>query len=135
MPSLWTEIDHVGFAVRDLGAAIRWYSETLGATVSHREVVERDGIEEALLPVADSFVQLLSPTRSDSPVQKFLDSHGEGIHHIAYRVDDCAAAIAQARDAGAQMIDEVPRPGSRNTTVAFMHPHSGIGALVEFVQV
>ena len=129
-----TEVDHVAIAVRDLDAAIDWYKQTFGATVAHREVVERDGVEEALLSVADSDIQLLTPTRDESPVAKYLDTKGEGIHHVGYRVDDCAAAVAQAVAAGARAIDEAPRPGSRGTTVAFLHPKTAFGTLIELVQ-
>lgn len=129
-----TEVDHVAIAVRDLDAAIEWYAETLGATLSHREVIEKDGVEEALLAVADSFVQLLTPIRDDSPVAKFLATKGEGIHHVGYRVTDCAAALDQAVEAGAKAIDAQPRPGSRGTTVAFLHPKTAFGTLIELVQ-
>ena len=81
-----TEIDHVAIAVADLEAAIAYYEETFGCSVDHREVIEKDGVEEALLKVADSYVQLLTPIRDDSPVAKYLASKGEGIHHIGYRV-------------------------------------------------
>ena len=91
-----TEIDHVAIAVRDLEAAIDYYQRAFAAQVDHREVVESDGVEEALLKVADSYIQLLTPTRSDSPVAKAIDKRGEGLHHIAYRVDDCAAALASS---------------------------------------
>ncbi|HLI01199.1 MAG TPA: methylmalonyl-CoA epimerase [Acidimicrobiales bacterium] len=127
-------IDHVGIAVRDLEAAIAWYAEAFGATVAHREVVEADGVEEALLEVADSYVQLLTPTREDSPVARFLTSRGDGLHHVAYRVPDCGAALDAARQAGAQPIDETPRPGSRGTTVAFLHPKTAFGTLIELVE-
>src|SRR5579875_3712586 len=116
-----TEIDHVAVAVRDLDAAVAWYAEAFGATVAHREVIERDGVEEALLAVADSYIQLLTPTRDDSPVAKFLATKGEGLHHVGYRVEDCAIALNQAVEAGAKAIDAQPRPGSRGTTVAFLH--------------
>lgn len=129
-----TEIDHVAIAVRDLGAAIDWYREAFGALVEHREVVESDGVEEALLRVAESYVQLLTPTRDDSPVAKFLEKRGEGLHHIGYRVDDCAAALEAVLDAGGRMIDERPRPGSRGTTVAFVHPKAAFGTLIELVE-
>ncbi|MGH9291984.1 MAG: methylmalonyl-CoA epimerase [Acidimicrobiales bacterium] len=129
-----TEIDHVAVAVHDLEAAIDWYAETLGARVEHRERIERDGVEEALVRVADSYVQLLTPTRDDSPVAKFLERRGEGVHHVAYRVSDCAAALASMRLAGATLIDDAPRPGSRGTTVAFVHPRSAFGTLVELVE-
>ena len=129
-----TEIDHVAIAVRDLDAAVAWYEEMFGATVEHREVVEKDGVEEALLRVADSYVQLLTPIRDDSTVAKWLANNGEGIHHVGYRVTDCAAALASMQAAGATTIDAVPRPGSRGTTVAFVHPKSAFGALIELVQ-
>lgn len=131
---LLTEIDHVAIAVRDLEAAIDFYATAFGATVDHREVVESDGVEEALLKVADSYVQLLTPTRSDSPVARSLERRGEGLHHIGYRVDDCAAALASMRAAGATPIDDAPRPGSRGTTVAFVHPKGSFGTLIELVE-
>lgn len=129
-----TEIDHVAIAVSDLEAAIDYYQRAFGATVDHREVVESDGVEEALLKVAESYVQLLTPTRPDSPVAKSLAKRGEGLHHIGYRVDDCAAALESMRAAGATLIDEAPRPGSRGTTVAFVHPKGSFGTLIELVQ-
>ena len=131
---LLTEIDHVAIAVNDLDGAIAWYAEVFGATVDHRERVDSDGVEEALLKVADSYVQLLTPTRDDSPVAKYLASKGEGLHHIGYRVDDCAAALESVKASGGRVIDEAPRPGSRGTTVAFVHPKTSFGTLIELVQ-
>lgn len=132
--SVFTEIDHVAIAVHDLDAAIAYYRDTYGANVSHRERVERDGVEEALITVADSYIQLLCPTRPDSPVARFLERRGEGLHHVGYRVDDCAAALESVRHNGGALIDEVPRPGSRGTTVAFVHPKGAFGTLIELVQ-
>jgi methylmalonyl-CoA/ethylmalonyl-CoA epimerase len=132
--SMLTEIDHVAIAVFDLEAAVAWYQEVFGATVAHREVVESDGVEEALLAVADSYVQLLTPVRDDSTVAKYLANKGEGLHHIGYRVADCAAALQSIKDAGGRVLDEVPRPGSRGTTVAFVHPKTSFGTLIELVQ-
>jgi len=129
-----TEIDHVAIAVRDLGAAIDYYRETFGAIVDHREVVESDGVEEALLKVAESYIQLLTPTRDDSPVAKYLEKKGEGLHHIGYRVKDCGEALQSVKDQGGQVIDQQPRPGSRGTTVAFVHPKTAFGTLIELVQ-
>jgi methylmalonyl-CoA/ethylmalonyl-CoA epimerase len=129
-----TEIDHVAVAVRDLDAAVSWYERALGARLAHRERIERDGVEEALLLVADSFVQLLTPTRDDSPVARFLERHGEGLHHVGYRVSDCAAALEAVRAAGGEPVDEAPRPGSRGTMVAFVHPRSAFGTLIELVE-
>jgi methylmalonyl-CoA/ethylmalonyl-CoA epimerase len=131
---LLTEIDHVAIAVEDLDAAIGWYGSVFGATVAHRERVDSDGVEEALLAVADSYVQLLTPTTPDSPVARFLSSRGEGIHHVGYRVADCGAALQAVKDAGGRVIDEAPRPGSRGTTVAFVHPKAAFGTLIELVE-
>ena len=131
---MFTEIDHVAIAVNDLEAAIKYYADVFGAEVDHREVVESDGVEEALLKVAESYVQLLTPTRDDSPVAKYLANKGEGLHHIGYRVKDCAAALQSIKDAGGRVIDEAPRPGSRGTTVAFVHPKAIFGTLIELVQ-
>jgi methylmalonyl-CoA epimerase len=131
---LLTEIDHVAIAVNDLEAAIDYYQRAFGATVDHREVVESDGVEEALLKVAESYIQLLTPTRDDSPVAKALAKRGEGLHHIGYRVDDCAEALASMVAAGATALDATPRPGSRGTTVAFIHPKGSFGTLIELVE-
>ena len=129
-----TEIDHVAIAVNDLEAAIAYYADTFGATVTHRERIDSDGVEEALIKVADSYIQLLTPTRDDSPVAKYLASKGEGIHHVGYRVDDCAETLQSVKDHGGKVIDQAPRPGSRGTTVAFVHPKAAFGTLIELVQ-
>jgi methylmalonyl-CoA epimerase len=131
---LLTEIDHVAIAVRDLDAAIEYYAKAFGATVAHPETVERDGVEEALIKVADSYIQLTAATREDSPIAKAIEKRGEGLHHVGYRVDDCAAALAAMVAAGATAIDKEPRPGSRGTTVAFVHPKGSFGTLIELVQ-
>jgi methylmalonyl-CoA/ethylmalonyl-CoA epimerase len=131
---LLTEIDHVAIAVHDLDAAVEYYRNAFGAEVHHREVVERDGVEEALLKVADSYIQLTTATRPDSPIAKYLEKKGEGLHHVGYRVDDCATALAAMVAAGATPIDQAPRPGSRGTTVAFVHPKGSFGTLIELVQ-
>jgi methylmalonyl-CoA epimerase len=132
--SVLTEIDHVAIAVRDLDAAVAYYADTYGVGGDHREIVERDGVEEALLKVADSYVQLLTPIRDDAPVAKWMEKRGEGIHHIGYRVDDCAVALERVKAQGHQVIDDAPRPGSRGTTVAFIHPKTAFGTLIELVQ-
>ena len=131
---LLTEIDHVAIAVPDLEEAIAYYRDTFGATVDHREVVESDGVEEALLKVADSYIQLLTPIRDDSPVAKYLEKKGPGLHHVGYRVADCAVALQSVKDHGGRVIDEAPRPGSRGTTVAFVHPKGAFGTLIELVE-
>ena len=131
---LLTEIDHVAIAVNDLEGAIGYYQQTFGAEVDHREVVESDGVEEVLLKVADSYIQLMTPTRDDSPVAKYLEKRGEGLHHIGYRVADCGEALESVKAHGHRVIDEAPRPGSRGTTVAFIHPKTAFGTLIELVQ-
>ena len=131
---LLTEIDHIAIAVRDLEAAVEYYQKAFGATVDHREVVESDGVEEVLMKVAESYIQLLTPTNPDSPVAKAIEKRGEGLHHIGYRVNNCAEALASMIAAGATPIDKAPRPGSRGTTVAFMHPKGSFGTLIELVQ-
>ena len=134
MSGLLTEIDHVAIAVHDLAASVAWYEDVLGARVVHREVVASDGVEEALIAVADSYIQLLTPTRDDSPVASFLARRGEGLHHVGYRVEDCAHALAAVVAAGGRVIDAAPRPGSRGTMVAFIHPKTIGGTLIELVQ-
>ena len=129
-----TEIDHIAIAVKDIEAAIDYYKRAFGAEVDHREIVESDGVEEALLKVAESYIQLLTPTRPDSPVAKAIEKRGEGLHHIGYRVADCGVALNAILAAGATAIDKAPRPGSRGTTVAFIHPKGSFGTLIELVQ-
>jgi methylmalonyl-CoA/ethylmalonyl-CoA epimerase len=133
-PMILTEIDHVAIAVSDIEAAIDYYQRAFGATVAHRERVEHDGVEEALIKVADSYIQLTSATREDSPIATFIEKRGEGIHHVGFRVDDCAAALEAMKAAGARAIDDAPRPGSRGTTVAFIHPKGSFGTLIELVE-
>jgi methylmalonyl-CoA/ethylmalonyl-CoA epimerase len=129
-----TEIDHVAIAVNDLDEAIDYYRRAFGVEVTHREVVERDGVEEALIRVADSYIQLTTPTRPDSTVAKYLERKGEGLHHVGYRVDSCTEALDRLKAEGYQVIDEKPRPGSRGTTVAFVHPKGAFGTLIELVE-
>jgi methylmalonyl-CoA epimerase len=129
-----TAIDHVGIVVDDLDAAVGFYEQTFGAKVVHRERVEKDGVEEALLAAGGNYVQLLTPTREDSAVAKWLAKHGSGLHHVGYRVDSCQVALDRAVAAGVRALDAAPRPGSRGTTVAFLHPKSAYGTLIELVQ-
>lgn len=128
------EIDHVGIAVPDLDAAVEEYRRLLGVEPSHRERVEDQGVEEVLFPVGSSFVQLLGALGPDTPVGRSLARRGPGLHHIAYRVDDVAASLAHLRGEGAELIDEQPRHGSRDTLIAFVHPRTMGGVLVELVQ-
>ncbi len=129
-----THIDHVGIAVSDLDAAVQWYEEMFGATVAHRERIESDGVDEALIKVADSYIQLLQPYTDTSPLAKYMDRNGEGIHHVGYRVASTEEVLEHCKAEGARVVDEHPRTGSRGTTVAFLHPKSSFGALIELVQ-
>lgn len=128
------KIEHVALAVADLDAAVEHYEEVWGLTVSHRERVEDQGVEEAMLPLGESFLQLLGPTGPDTTVGKFVARRGEGLHHIAYEVDDLEAALAELKAKGVPLIDETPRRGGRGHMVAFVHPKGNHGLLVELIQ-
>ncbi|MGH8926028.1 MAG: methylmalonyl-CoA epimerase [bacterium] len=127
-------LDHVGIAVRDLEAAIDGYRTRYGIEPSHREVVESQGVEEALLPLGGSFIQLLLPLTPSSPVGRFLEKRGEGLHHVAYAVLDIEASLSHLRQAGARLIDNVPRLGGRGARIAFVHPVDVAGTLIELVE-
>lgn len=129
-----TDIDHIGIAVADLESAVEHYRRTLRVEPAHRETVEDQGVEEVLFRVGTSYIQLLGATGPDTPVGKFLGKRGEGIHHVGYRVADLAAVLAQLKEQGVPLVDEEPRPGSRGTSVAFVHPKGMGGVLVELVQ-
>lgn len=128
------DVDHVGIAVEELEAAVDHYARTLGVSPVHRERVEDQGVEEVLLPAGGSYIQLLGALGPDTPVGRHLAKRGPGVHHIAYRVRDVAAALAHLRAEGVPLIDEAPRRGSRNTTIAFVHPSGMGGVLVELVE-
>jgi methylmalonyl-CoA epimerase len=128
------DIDHVGIAVDDLEGSVERYRRTLGVEPSHRERVEDQGVEEVLFAVGTSFIQLLGALGEDTPVGRFLATRGPGVHHVAYRVDDVAASLSRLRSEGVRLVDEVPIRGSRDTTIAFVHPKDMGGVLVELVQ-
>jgi methylmalonyl-CoA epimerase len=127
-------IDHVGIAVEDLDAALALYEGSFGMPLAHRETVEEQGVEAVLLDVGDSHVELLSPLGPDTPVAKFLARSGPGLHHVAYRVDDIDAALAELEREGVRLIDKTPRTGIRNSRVAFCHPKSTGSVLTEIVE-
>jgi methylmalonyl-CoA/ethylmalonyl-CoA epimerase len=136
---LLTRIDHVGIACRDLKSAIEFYVATFGLVVAGRETNEAQGVKEAMLHVADapggaSYVQLLEPLSADTPVGKFLEARGEGVHHIGYGVVDVSAALEQLSEGGVRLVDERPRHGSLGASIAFLHPKSVGGVLTELVQ-
>lgn len=127
-------LDHVAIAVHDLDAAIEDHRSRYRVEPLYREVVEEQGVEEAMLPVGGSFVQLLMPLGPETPVGRFLERHGEGLHHIAYAVLDIEAALAHLAAEGARLVDETPRIGGRGARIAFVHPKGGNGTLVELVE-
>jgi len=131
---LLQRIDHVGYAVGDLEEAVRHHQRLYGAEVAHREHLARDGVDEALLAVGGSFIQLLAPTRDDSPVARFLARNGPGLHHVGYGVANVQATLSRLQELDVRLVDEHPRPGSRGCTVAFLHPSSSMGVLVELVE-
>src|SRR5947209_10830763 len=127
-------IDHIGVAVEDLDAALTLYRDSLAMPLVHRETVDQQGVEAALLDVGDGHVELLEPLGPETPVGKFLAKRGPGLHHVAYRVADVAETLAQLAAAGVRLIDEQPRRGIRGSRVAFLHPGSTGGVLTEIVQ-
>jgi methylmalonyl-CoA/ethylmalonyl-CoA epimerase len=127
------DIDHVGIAVVDLEAAVDHYRRAFGIEPVHREKVADQGVEEVLFQAGTSFIQLLGALGPDTPVGRFLEKRGEGVHHVGYRVSDLAAALERLKEAGIPLVDQAPRPGSRGTMVAFVHPKGMGGVLVELV--
>lgn len=128
------KVEHIALAVADLEAAVAHYRDVWGLEVDHRERVEDQGVEEAMIPVGDTYLQLLGPTGPDTTVGRFVEKRGEGLHHIAYEVDDLVATLAELKAKGVQLIDEEPRKGGRGHMVAFVHPRSNHGLLVELIQ-
>lgn len=126
-------LDHLGIAVASLEEAARGFG-ALGLVTRHRETVETDGVEVAFLPFSGGRLELLEPVREDSPVARFLDKRGQGLHHVAFRVADIDQALADLRAAGARLIDQEPRAGAEGTRVAFVHPSAMGGVLVELVE-
>jgi methylmalonyl-CoA epimerase len=127
-------IDHVGIAVTDLDQAVDLYEGSLGMELAHRETVEQQGVEAVLLDVGETHVELLRPLGPETPVGKFLERRGPGLHHVAYRVADIEAALAQLRERGVELIDSEPRPGIRSSRVAFLHPRATASVLTEIVE-
>lgn len=127
-------IHHIGHAVDDLPGAVGLYERLFGAEVEHREIVPAQGVEAVSVLVGESRIELLWPLAEDTPVGKFLASRGPGMHHVAYLVTDIRASLRAAAAAGAELIDAEPRPGLFGLEVAFIHPGSVAGVLVEYVQ-
>ena len=126
-------IHHVGVAVADLDEAVATWGRLFGAEVEVRETVEDQGVETALLRVGDGRIELLASLEADTPVGKFLDRRGPGMHHVAFEVDDVATELERLAAGGAELIDEQPRLGLEGREVAFIHPHATGGVLAELV--
>jgi methylmalonyl-CoA/ethylmalonyl-CoA epimerase len=127
-------IDHIGVATDDLDGAVALYQDTLGMPVAYRETVESQGVEAVLLDVGDGHVELLRPLGPDTPIGKYLERKGPGLHHVAYAVDDIEAVLGKLKEAGIELIDAEPRTGIRDSRVAFVHPRSTGGVLTEIVE-
>ena len=127
-------IHHIGVAVSNLDESVHLYESAFGAELVHRAMNEKEGLEAAFMRVGDGEVELMSPLRDDSPVGKFMAKRGPGVHHVAYGVSDIEGALAEARSAGLELIDNEPRMGMHGTRIAFLHPKSVGGVLTELVE-
>jgi len=128
------KIDHIGIAVKDLAAAIKFYEEMLGLKATGTEVVEEQKVRVAFLPTGDSEVELLESTSPDGPIARFIEKNGEGIQHIAFRVDNLEEKLAELKGKGVRLIDEKPRYGAGGAKIAFLHPKATYGTLIELCE-
>ena len=131
---MFDRIDHVGVAVQEIDASLELYRDLFRLDVSHREIVEEQGVEAVLLDVGENHVELLAPLGPDTPVGKFLAKKGPGLHHVAYQVSDIDSTLVTLQEAGTALIDERPRVGIRSSRVAFLHPRATGGVLTELVE-
>jgi methylmalonyl-CoA epimerase len=128
------KISHLGIATKDINEALKFWQNALGLEQTHAEVVEDQKVRVAMLPIGETRIELLEPTSPDSPISKFLEKRGGGIHHIAVEVENIENSLAQLKQNGARLIDETPRVGAENCLVAFVHPQSAGGVLLELIQ-
>jgi methylmalonyl-CoA/ethylmalonyl-CoA epimerase len=128
------KLEHIGIATRGIDEAVGFWRDALGIDIIETEEVEDQKVRVAMLPIGESRVELLEPTSEDSPIAKFLEKRGPGIHHIAIRVEDIRATLARLKESGARLIDEAPRYGAGGCLVAFIHPASTGGVLLELVE-
>ncbi len=131
---MFDRIDHIGVAVQEIDGSLEVYRDLFGLDVAHREVVSEQGVEAVLLDVGEGHVELLAPLGPDTPVGRFLARKGPGLHHVAYQVSDIDSTLAALKRAGAELLDEQPRVGIRDSRVAFLHPRASGGVLTEIVQ-
>lgn len=128
------KVDHIGIAVKNLDKTLKFYEEMLGIKCVSTEVVEEQKVKVAFLPIGDTEVELLESTEKDGPIAKFIEKRGEGIQHIAYRVDNIEKAIDELKEKGIRLIDEKPRYGAGGAKIAFLHPKSTFGVLIELCE-
>ena len=128
------KINHLGIATKGIEEALKFWADSLGLENVHTEIVEDQKVRVAMLPIGESRIELLEPTSDDSPISKFLEKRGGGIHHVAIETDDIEASLQKLKDSGARLIDEKPRVGAEGCLVAFVHPSSTGGVLLELVQ-
>jgi methylmalonyl-CoA epimerase len=128
------KIDHIGIAVKSLAEAVKVYEDAIGLKVTGYDQVDDQGVRVAMLDIGESRIELLEPIAPDSPIEKFLAKRGEGIHHIALRVDNIEDALEKLKTFGVRLVDTVPKPGAHNTRIAFIHPSSTHGVLLELVE-
>lgn len=128
------KIDHIGIAVKSLAGAVKVYEDALGLEIAGYDQVDDQGVRVAMLTIGESRIELLEPTGPESPIQKFMSKRGEGLHHIAVHVDNIESALERLKASGARLIDSAPRAGAHNTRVAFVHPASTHGVLLELVE-
>ncbi|MBS3899115.1 MAG: methylmalonyl-CoA epimerase [Dethiobacter sp.] len=129
-----TKIDHIGIAVRSIEEAGKFYEALLGLKIEKTEVVAEQKVKVAFLPVGDCKVELLESTEPDGPVAKYIANKGEGVQHIAFRVENIEAALAALKEAGVRLIDELPRRGAGGAKIAFLHPKETFGTLLELCE-
>ena len=128
------KVDHIGIAVKDLDEAIKFYEDVLGIKCTNKEEVAEQKVKVAFLPIGDTEIELLESTEEDGPIDRHIERRGEGVQHIAYRVDDIEKAIKECKEKGIRMIDEKPRYGAGGAKIAFLHPKSTFGVLIELCQ-
>lgn len=124
-------VDHIGIAVKSIDEALKFWEEALGIKCTGREEVAEQKVVTAFLPLGDTEIELLEPTSPESPISKFIESRGEGIHHLALKVEDIEAALKELKDKGIRLIDEKPRCGAGGAKIAFVHPKAAGGVLLE----
>ncbi|MBE6082249.1 MULTISPECIES: methylmalonyl-CoA epimerase [Tissierellales] len=128
------KVDHIGIAVKDLDETLKFYENVLGIKAQGNEVIEEQKVRVAFLPIGDTEIELLESTEENGPISKFIEKKGEGIQHIAYKVDDIDKAIEEMKSKGIRMIDEKPRYGAGGAKIAFLHPKSTFGVLIELCE-